>query len=73
MNMKMIYTSLSAICIYELYVYMYDMSMMCMIWMLIHVYLMFCSDSTTVVDLSLVLSVVGSVLIKVRGNMSVAC
>ena len=50
---------------------MCDICMLSMIWKLIHVYLMSCSDSTTVVDLSLVLSVVGRVLIKVRGNLSV--
>ena len=71
-----IYKPKSYVYIYELYVmymyiYMYDICMISLIWMLIHVYLMSCSDSTTVVDLSLILSVVGRVLIKVRGNLSV--
>ena len=56
--------------IYELYVYI---CMICAIWMLIHVYLMLCLDSTTVVDLSLVLSVVGRVLIKVCGDLVAVC
>ena len=73
MNMKMIYTSLSAICIYEIYVYMCDMSMIYMIWILIQAYMMFCLDSISIVGLSILLGGVGSVLSKVRGNMSVAC
>ena len=59
------------VCIYDICIYMRGICMLSLLWMLIHVYLMSCSDSTTVVDLSLVLSVVGRVLIKVRGNLSV--
>ena len=70
MNMKMIYTSLSAICIYEIYVYMCDMSM---IWILILVYMMFCLDSISIVGSSTLLGGVGSILSKVHGDLSVVC
>ena len=73
MNMKMIYTSLSATCIYKIYVYMCDMSMICMIWILIQVYMMFCLDSISIVGSSILLGGVGSVLSKVCGNLSVVC
>ena len=69
----MMYTSLSAKCIYNIYVCMCDMSMICMIWILIQVYLMFCLDSISIVGLSFRLGGVGSVLSKVRGNLSVVC
>ena len=68
--MKMIYTSLSAICIYKIYVYMCDM---CMIWILIQVYMMFCLDSISIIGLSILLDGVGSVLSKVRSDLSVVC
>ena len=70
MSMKMIYTSLSAICIYEIYVYMCDMSM---IWILIQVYMMFCLNSISIVDSSILLGGIGSALSKVRDNLSVGC
>ena len=71
--MKMMYISISAKCIYNIYVCMCDISMTCMIWMLIQVYLMFCLDSISIVGSSLRLGGVGSVLLKVRGNLSVVC
>ena len=71
--MKMIYTSLNAIYVYKIYVYMCDMSMICMIWILILVYMMFCLDSISIVSSSILLGGVGSILSKVRGNLSVAC
>ena len=36
-------------------------------------YMLFCIDSTTVVDLFVFLGGVGSVLIKVRGDLVVVC
>ena len=69
----MTYISLSAIYMYKIYVYMYDMRMICVIWILIQVYMMSCTDSITVVDLSIFLGGFGSALPKVQGNLSVAC
>ena len=66
----MIYTSLSALCMYKIYVYICDMSM---IWILIQVYRMFCLDSISIVDSSILLGGVGSVLSKVRSDLSVVC
>ena len=62
MSMKMVYTILSSICVYEIYVYMCDMSLICMVWILILVYMMFCLDSILVVGSSFCLGGVGSVL-----------
>ena len=56
-------------CIYELYVYI---CMICAIWMLIHVSYV-CLDFIASVGSSFHLGGVGSVLIKVRGNLSVVC
>ena len=71
--MWIIYKPKSYVYIWDICICMCDICMISLIWMLIHVYLMSCSDSTTVVDLSLVLSVVGRVLIKVRGDLVVVC
>ena len=67
MNMDMKYTSLSAICIYDAYVYV---CIVRMIWMLIHVYLILFRFHIAVGS-SFRLGGVGSNLSKVRGNLSV--
>ena len=73
MNKKMVYISLSAIYMYKVYVHTYDMYLICVIWMLIQVYMLFCTDSTTIVDLFVLLGGVRGVLSKVRSNLSAAC
>ena len=52
--------------------YIYDMLMICVIWMLIQVYMMSYTDSTTVIELFVLPGGVKGVLSKVCSNLSVA-
>ena len=71
--MDIIYKPKSYVYIHMRYIYVYVyICMICAIWMLIHVSYV-CLDFIASVGSSFHLGGVGSVLIKVRGNMGVVC